>query len=160
VPDALLVRRLDFKRRSAVEVSALIFGGLFALALALTGHGVWSLVWGQLLAACLRSAGMAAAARFCIAPSFNFGGMRGVGSFSSLVTAGRMTWFLSDKVDVLIIGRLLGAQMLGFYVVALHLAALPQNKIQSILNDVAFSASRRSSRSPKSPPRTCRARSD
>jgi O-antigen/teichoic acid export membrane protein len=140
VPDALLVRRLDFKRRSAVEVVSLVLGGLLGLALALSGHGVWSLAWAQLLAAGLRAAGLAVAARFRLTPSFDFRGMRGVGSFSSLVTAGRTLWFASDKIDVLVIGRLLGAHMLGFYVVALHIAALPQNKIQSILNAVAFSA--------------------
>lgn len=139
VPDALLVRRLDFKRRSAVEVVSLIAGGLLGLALALSGFGVWSLAWGQVLSAMIRAVGMNAAAGFR-APSFDFSGMLSIGSFSSLVTAGRMLWFASDKVDVLIIGRLLGAHMLGYYVLALHFAALPQNKIQGILNAVAFSA--------------------
>lgn len=139
-PDAVLVRRMDFKRRSAVEVASLVLGGLLGLGLALNGFGVWSLAWGQVLAAAVRAVGMTLAARFRVVPSFDFRGMRGAGSFSSLVTAGRMLWFCSDRVDVLIIGRLLGAQVLGFYVVALHIAALPQTKIQAVLNAVAFSA--------------------
>ena len=139
VPDALLVRRLDFKRRSAVEVVSLVAGGLLGLALALAGFGFWSLAWGQVLTAVIRAVGMNAAAGFRV-PSFEINGMRGIGSFSGLVTAGRMLWFASDKIDVLIIGRLLGAHLLGYYVVALHFAALPQNKIQGILNAVAFSA--------------------
>ena len=140
VPEALLTRRLDFKRLSAVEVVSLVLGGLLSLGLALAGQGVWALAWGQLLAASVRAAGLTGASGFRLAPSFDFGGMRGVGSFSGMVTAGRMVWFLSDKADVLILGRALGAQLLGFYVVALHFAALPQNKIQGALNSVAFSA--------------------
>jgi teichuronic acid exporter len=122
-----------------VEVASLVAGGLLGLGLALAGFGFWSLAWSQVLTSTVRAVGMNAAAGFRL-PSFDFSGIRSLSSFSTLITAGRMLWFASDKVDVLIIGRLLGAQLLGYYAVALHFAALPQNKIQGILNAVAFSA--------------------
>lgn len=48
VPNALLVRKLDYKWKSIVESIAAGTGGLVALGMAYSGYGVWALVFGAL----------------------------------------------------------------------------------------------------------------
>jgi O-antigen/teichoic acid export membrane protein len=45
VPDALLTRRLAFRERAKAEVVASTAAGAVAIALAVRGHGAWSLAW-------------------------------------------------------------------------------------------------------------------
>lgn len=48
IPSSQLSRKLDFKGQSLVELSGAIASSLTALASALAGLGVWSLVWASL----------------------------------------------------------------------------------------------------------------
>jgi O-antigen/teichoic acid export membrane protein len=64
--------------------------------------------------------------------------MRDLLSFGGNVSIARLLWFFFTQADVLIVGKLLGKEMLGLYSVAMHLASLPVQRVSSILNQVAF----------------------
>ena len=49
LPRARLEQGLDFRSQSLISLGANWLGGLTTLALALTGWGVWALVWGRLV---------------------------------------------------------------------------------------------------------------
>jgi O-antigen/teichoic acid export membrane protein len=61
-------------------------------------------------------------------------------SFGAILTITRVLWYAFSQVDILIAGKVLGNYQTGLYFVAVHLASLPMQHVQSVANDVAFSA--------------------
>lgn len=140
VPRAMLERKLEFRLLSLIENGTLLASSGVVLACALSGLGVWSLVAGQLALAWGRALAYMAAPSGRIRPTLGFREVRALLRFSSLMTLNQILWFVQDRIDHVIVGRLLGTELLGFYAVALHVAALPQSKVQGSINTVAFPA--------------------
>lgn len=140
VPSALLRRDLRFKEISILTFCSLVLSNLVTLAMAYGGYGVWSLVAGSLLRAGMMSLGCMIVVRFWQLPSFRFAGLRKILGFSLNITAQRVVWYISAQADQLLVGRLLGTQMLGFYSVGNHLATLPMSRLMQLVNSVAFPA--------------------
>ncbi len=139
VPLSLAQRNMDFKRLAGIELAATLLGSLVTLLLAWLGAGVWALVIGNLAGAALRTLLYVALGGFTW-PSFNF---RGIGPhlrFGGAVTITRFLWQLTSQADMLIAGRVLTREAIGFYSVSMHLATLPMTKVMGILNQVAFPA--------------------
>lgn len=138
IPDVLLQRKLEFRNRSLIDLSAAVSGSVLTLALAFAHYGVWALVLGNLFAAIWRAVAVNVVEPFPRLPSFSGTGMRDLLSFGGNVSIARLLWFFFTQADVLIVGKLLGKEMLGLYSVAMHLASLPVQRVSSILNQVAF----------------------
>jgi O-antigen/teichoic acid export membrane protein len=75
-----------------------------------------------------------------LAPSFRFDGIGAMVSFGGYITASRILWFLYSRIDVFIVGKLLGSATLGFFSVARNIAMMPMSKVGAIVNLVAFPA--------------------
>ena len=140
IPLALLSRRLDFKRQSMIDLAGAVCGSLSTLGLVLAGYGVWALVIGNLVSTAIKSLAINAVAPFLEWPEFSVTDLRGVFTYGGQVTAARVLSFAYSQADILIAGKLLGKELLGFYSVSMHLASLPVQKVSSILNQVAFPA--------------------
>jgi O-antigen/teichoic acid export membrane protein len=140
VPESLLIRAMDFKRKSIIELIANISAGAITLSMAYSGLGVWSLVTGSVSLALIKVIGINIIAPFAKLPMLNFRGTRHIVAFGGLITIDRVLWFFYSKADVFIIGKILGTEILGFYSVAMNIAALPMQKINGILNSIAFPA--------------------
>lgn len=140
IPDVLLQRQLEFKRRSLIELGTAVLASFATLALALGGFGIWALVCGNLAGMLARMIAVNLAAPFRVFPSFSASGMRQVLSFGGQVTASRFLWFFYSQADTVIVGRVLGEHVLGMYSVAMHLATLPVQRVSAILNQVVFPA--------------------
>ena len=137
VSDSLLRKSLALDRVSQAEV----LGGLAALPVmvgcALAGLGVWTLVVGALLAPTVRSAATVAFAPW--RPGFRLGGKRAREAlhFSLASLGARVLWALREEADQLIVGKLSGQVVLGFYAMAKELACLPGSKISTVVNTLA-----------------------
>jgi O-antigen/teichoic acid export membrane protein len=140
IPSAQLSRKLDFKGQSLVDLSGAIASSLAALASALAGLGVWSLVWASLVMEAWRGAGLNIIAPFRLWPDFRLRGTRRFLLFGGNLTAARIVWFFYSQADIVIAGKLLGRDLLGVYSVALHLASMPVHKLSAVINQVAFPA--------------------
>ena len=140
LPQSLLLRDMAFRKIAAVDFVAAISGSIVTLVLALTGLGVWALVWGSLAIRFVSMVGLNLARPFVHAPRMNMAGVWDFVSFGGYVTLSRVLWYFYSRADVLIIGKIFGKELLGFYAVGLYLASLPMEKISGILNQVAFPA--------------------
>lgn len=141
VPDALLRRRLDFKRRFFIETGSYLFGyGGVAVSLALLGYGVWSLVWGGLAQTLLLSVAELASIRHSVRPllarrelgellNFGFGA-----SMSACVN------FVARNGDNFVVGRWIGSEGLGLYSRAYALMNLPFTYAASAMSSVLLPA--------------------
>jgi O-antigen/teichoic acid export membrane protein len=132
VPNALLSKRLDFRKRAAAELVA------SSGWLAWRGHGVWSLAWQAVAGAALRAvmlwllSGWRPRGRFdpeAFSRLLRFGGYLLLANALNLV---------SMRLQSLLIGRLFDARALGFYVMAQDTQQAPAQFISSLLNRVGL----------------------
>jgi O-antigen/teichoic acid export membrane protein len=135
---AQLNRALRFKALSILNLIASIASSLLTLALAYFDFGVWALVVGTLFSGLVKAVTLNVLIPTRITPRFSLTGMRRLLGFGGVVTGSRLLWFVFTQADVLIVGRLLGKELLGLYSVAMHLASLPVQRVSSILNQVTF----------------------
>lgn len=140
LPQSLLLREMAFRKIATVDFVSAITGSLITLSLALLGFGVWALVWGALSIRIVSTIGLNIAQPFPYFPQFNMRGVWPYFTFGGYVTLSRIFWYFYSRADVLIIGKILGKDFLGFYAVGLYLASLPMEKLSNIINQVAFPA--------------------
>ena len=140
-PISLLRRKLDFRRLALADVLAYLVGyGCTAVALALQGYGVWSLVWGEIMhkvvytLAVIGSSGPALRPRWSPQEAADLLS-RGVG-----FSLARVFEFIARMGGHFVIGRWLGAASLGYYTRADRLILLPRNYVGQNLFQVLFPA--------------------
>lgn len=138
--EALFLRDLKFRLIAGVQIGTDALNTVVAIALALAGHGAWSLVIGTLAAACTSSLVLFALGvtkwpiRFTFRPREVKGHLR----FGAYQLGNVNIGYLTSNVDTLLIGRLLGAEALGVYTVALRLTQMPRKYINPVISKVAF----------------------
>ena len=142
-PQALLIREMRFGRVAGVETAALAGAGAIAAAMALAGLGVWSLVAQALAGTALTAALMSIACRFnplsrSARPDLRH--VRELASFSGPLTGYQVLNFVSRNADDVLIGRVLGAEALGYYTMAYRVMMYPLQKVSGIVGRVSFPA--------------------
>lgn len=140
IPDAQLQRRMEFRNRSLLDLSGAIIASVTTLMMALAGEGVWALVAGTLVSQTWKTIGLNWLAPFPHWPEFSVQEMRSLLRFGGQVTASQVLWVFFSQADIVICGKWLGKETLGFYSVAMHLASLPTQRVLGIINQVAFPA--------------------
>lgn len=140
IPNAMLVREMDFRKLAMVQMASSSGGALATLGLALSGYGVWALVLGSLISQLVQAIGLNLVRPSLMWPDFSLRGVRNVILFGGQLAAARALWFVYSQADLFIAGKLLGKETLGFYSVSMHLASLPVQRMSAIVNDVAFPA--------------------
>lgn len=138
VQRAILTRELRFASLTLRTLSSVIVGGVVGVAAAFAGYGVWALV-AQLIT--LELVGVIALwTASDWRPSFRFSRshFRELFSFGSSVLGFKLLRFADRRVDNLMVGSLISATALGFYVVAYRLLNLIINITTSVIGSVAF----------------------
>jgi O-antigen/teichoic acid export membrane protein len=137
-PGALLRKRLEFSRHAAIHIVVTIVGAAISIGLAVVGWGVWSLVFGQLIARIVQMVMVFRAARW--RPSFRFDReiARQLVGYGKYIWAFSLVSAVSRSLDQLLIGRLLGATSLGVYSMGVNLCKLPANRINSVVLRITF----------------------
>ena len=153
LPDAMLNRRMDFRGKSIALFASMVAGSVLTLVLALDGRGVWALVSGSLFMAVVRVLMLQGFARVWYRPRFGIAGVGAAARFGGFITVDRLLTYIYSQGDALIIGKLLGDAILGFYSVGMHLASLPMQKLAALLNEIGFSAFSRLQSEPEELPR-------
>jgi O-antigen/teichoic acid export membrane protein len=140
VGSALMSRRMDFRRQGQINLAAAALSALAALASALAGLGVWTLVIAPGTLWLAQAVGFAFAARLWIRPLFALRGAGAMARFGGAMILVQLCWFVQSQADIFIGGRLLDAHALGLYTTALFLTQILAAKFVPPLNEVAFAA--------------------
>jgi teichuronic acid exporter len=140
VPQAQLERQLRFRPLSIAAIWSGTSGALTTLGLALSGFGVWALVFGTLTAALIRTVLIVLFNGRLVWPTLRhpLGPIKGLIRFSGHVLAARTLWYWYGQSDQVILARLLHASTFGHYNVAAQLAMLPVGKAMEVINRVTF----------------------
>lgn len=138
--DALLRKSLHFKKRFVPEMVRSGLKAFFAICLALSGMGVWSLVWGQIIGT--------AAATFALwflvpwRPKFDLTTqlIKRMLKYGFQIVFVNVLAAVVHHVDYLIVGRVLGTAALGFYTLAYRIPELVINMVVWAVGNVTFPA--------------------
>lgn len=140
---ALLQKQLDFKPLATIEIIGALAGTLLAIALALRGHGIWSLVWGQIVQSAVTALSLVLVGwQRSMLPGFHFkySAIKPYLSFGLHLLGSRILNYFNSRIDQLVVGALLGSQALGYYSMAFNLVLHPVSKVNPALTQVAFPA--------------------
>jgi PST family polysaccharide transporter len=141
IPAAWLRRSMDFRSRLVPEaLGALTKTGL-TIGLAATGHGVWSLVYGQLAAVVVMAVLYWMVGRG-LGPKLGYDRevSRELIKFGIPVTAVTLLAYGIYNVDYLAVGTRLGASELGLYTLAYRIPELVVLNLCIVVSEALFSA--------------------
>ena len=140
VPEYLWRRRLRFRALTAAELVAQALGyGLVAIAMALSGYGVWALVAGTVMRQAVFAAAVLTTGPRLPRPALSRHEARellGAGAGFSSIAAFNL---IANQGSRLLVGRLLGATPLGYYTRSTALASL-SGHLGRVLGKVLFPA--------------------
>ena len=140
IHQALLTRDMSFHHVAMADFAASLAGYAVAIACALRGWGVWSLVASNLtipLVSTVLYWVFCAWRPSLVVDRTEIGQVFG---FSANLTGFGMVNFFSRNADNIIIGRVLGAQPLGLYQMAYNLMLYPLQNVSSVIAQVLFPA--------------------
>jgi O-antigen/teichoic acid export membrane protein len=140
VPEALLYREMAFGRVTLIRLTEKTVWGTITLALILYGFGTWALVYGTLFGASVTMVLLWGTYPWTTPLHWDRQAAKdllGFGTGSLLIT---LATTLSQRIDVLIVGRQLGPDAVGLYHRAAHLITLPLTAIVSPIHKVVFPA--------------------
>lgn len=140
VQKSFLNKELAFKQLAIAEVAASLASGVVSVVLALMRFGVWSLVVGALVRDGVNVALVWVYCRWRPRWFFSWRMFQELFAFSAKVLGNDVVSYAVMNMDVLIIGRLLGSEALGYYSLALNLVKMPVTRLSSVVSKVAFPA--------------------
>ncbi len=135
-----LLRELDYRRKFIPDMGNTLVKGAVSIGLALSGFGVWSLVFGQ-IAGALASVVLV----WIILPwrprlVVNRGIAASLMKFGSSIIGGDILSVIIDNVDYIIVGKLFGLTILSVYTLAYRLPEMLLIGNLWILGEIAFPA--------------------
>jgi len=148
LPQSWLRRDLSFQRRLLPEFIGAVVKTALTIYLAATGHGVWSLVYGQLAGVLVTTTMYWWAAPTFVRPQLHRDEARALLRFGIPVTGVTLLAYAIYNVDYLAIGTRLGTTELGLYTLAYRLPELVVLNLCIVISDVLFSSLSRLQNSP------------
>jgi O-antigen/teichoic acid export membrane protein len=136
----LLQRDLKFRDLAIIEIIATIISTLAMFVAAYFGQGVMALVIGQIIYYAVRSIQLVAAGLPHWQPHLHFrvSDLSGYIGFGLYQMGERTVTYLAINTIKLIIGRYLGADVLGRYYVAYQIIVYPVTRISTVIMSVSF----------------------
>lgn len=136
----LLQRELRFNQLAIIEIVSTLIGVGVTILTAFSGQGVYSLIWGQLSTAIVKTLMISTIGLKEWRPHLHFrrNDLEGYLGFGLYQMGERSINYLGWNLDKLFIGVLLGAQSLGYYNIAYQLMVKPFMLFNPIITRVAF----------------------
>jgi O-antigen/teichoic acid export membrane protein len=140
VQRGLMQRNFRYARLSLLEALGAVAGSTTGIILGCTGHGVWSLVWSNLVYTAVSSLLSILSIGRISGKYLDFRASTALWAFGSGVVVQRMIDYLSSNIDYIVIGKRFGEISLGIYSVAFMVMSLPQLALGAVLANVTTSA--------------------
>lgn len=138
VHQALLEKKLLFKKLAKIEIIATFFGSTLGIYLAFSGFKVWSLVFQSLVTFLVTMILLWYFERWTPRFAFNFSEIKSLHRYSGFLTGYNIFNYLFRNADNFLIGKFLGAQNLGYYNLAYRIMLYPMQTITVVISRVMF----------------------
>lgn len=133
-----LTIEVDFKTQSKISFFSALLSGVVGLVMALTGWGVWSLVWQALSAAVFNVAFSFYYVRWIPRAGFSADSFRRLFSFGSKLLVATLISSLYSRIYDVVIGKKFSSTNLGLYSRADKFNQFASSNISGILSRVSF----------------------
>jgi lipopolysaccharide exporter len=140
IPDGLLLRGMEFRRRSVPLVARSLVSGTVSIALAVAGLGPEALVFGLLAGSAVWTVCIWVMTAFRPRVSFDQEIARSMASYGLGATALDAVAIVGSRVDQAAIGPVLGTRALGLYTVGQRLPEVLIGSLSAVVSHVAFPA--------------------
>ena len=138
VQRATFTASIDFKTQAKASfISAILSGGV-GIYLAISGYGVWTLAWQQLLNAGINTVLLWMLSSWYPRWIYSWKSFRELFSFGSKLLASALLDTTYNNMYTLIIGKVFNATNLGYYYQADRFTQLPSSNITGILQRVTY----------------------
>lgn len=136
----LFQKELRFKPIAQIDILSYLIGFLVVFFGAYSGYGVYALVWSYLANALFKSISLTLLGWQVWRPKLHFAwsDLKGFLRYGMYQLAASSLQMLISNFDYLIIGRLLGAEKLGYYTFAFQLCVMPFQKISPLIAQVSL----------------------
>jgi len=140
VPQALIEKALDFRRRAIPDIVASAVYAVVAFGLLSAGFGVWSLIAAKVVQSGLLAGlyWMASPVKPRLVPRFSRRLARMLFKYGKFLTAAAVIGFAIGNLDTVLVGRLAGAADLGVYALAFTITNLVPTFLSLTLGKVFF----------------------
>lgn len=138
VPQAVIVREFRNDRLAYAELGGFLAGVPVTLGLAVAGAGPWSIVAGRVVTAVVVAVIVVIAAPFRVRPSYDRATAVALVRFGAPLALSAVVSQAVLNVDYIVVGRSLGSEDLGVYLLAFNLSSWPANIITTAVARVAF----------------------
>jgi teichuronic acid exporter len=135
VPQALMQKRLQFRKLALIEGTQSLLGAVCTLTMAVAGFGYWTLALGMVITSTAYAA-LVVANNPTGFRRPKFAAIRQPFKFSSHMLIARFAWYGYDNADFAVIGRVLGANALGAYTIGWTLSGMAIEKITVLIGRV------------------------
>ncbi|MCX6032764.1 MAG: lipopolysaccharide biosynthesis protein [Chloroflexi bacterium] len=140
IQTTLLTRAIDFKTQIKANLFATLFAGIFGVAAAYFGLGVWSLVIQTLSGSILRTLTLWRLSAWRPALVFSLASLRGMFGFGSRMLLSGLIAVFFDNLYQMFIGKVFSAASLGYYTRAASLRGVVIDTTSSAIGRVMFPA--------------------
>ena len=140
VPNALLMRDMDFKSLQLRAMASTISGGATGITLALLGAGPWAIVGGELVSRVVSLFAIWSRCRWRPSLVFSWRTLKGLLAYGSSLLGIHLLMQFAQTVQNLLVGRFLGPHELGRLTMTQTLVYLPVSRIAAPIEEVTFPA--------------------
>lgn len=138
VQNTLLIKNLEFKKRTKIYVSCNIISGIFGLYFAWKGFEVWALVIQSLTFTVLSTIFLWATTSWHPSLSFSKDSFHNLFGYGSKLLASSLIDSIYGQIYPIVIGKFFSAATLGNFSRARHWAALGSRNLTGIIQTVTF----------------------
>lgn len=138
VHKAQLTKRMDFKRIAFIDNVSNIVAGILALVLAFLGAGVWALVFNAVAIVVIAMPLYFKATRWLPKFMWSKQAFKDIFGFGAYTTGSNIMNYMYNNIDYLLIGKLLGASVLGIYTLAFVLTDTFRSRVMAVINNVMY----------------------
>ena len=138
VPAALLRRDFRLDRVFVADTANLVLSGTFVVIFALAGWGPMALAWSWVIGQTATTVLLLAYRPGRFWPGWNTSEAKRLLAFGVPLAGANIVAYSVLNVDYVIVGRVLGATMLGFYVLAFNMSGWPMNVFGQVVRSVSL----------------------
>lgn len=138
IPEALIKKDLDFKSLFYRNIGNLIISGSITILMAYNGYGVWALIFKEIIFNFLLIIFNFSLVKWRPSFSFDYNSIKSYLNFSIPLFGENSLNYFVRNIDNLLIGKLLGGAILGYYSKAYSLMLLPVRQISGSIANVMF----------------------
>jgi PST family polysaccharide transporter len=137
---AILQRQMRFTALAVISVVSLIIGASIGICGAISGYGYWALVAMSVTVPLTATIGFWITTGWVPGVPRRRAGSRSMIYFGGIVTLNGLVAYIAFNAEKIMIGRLWGAEAIGFYGRAYQLVSIPTDNLNCALGEVAFAA--------------------